>query len=306
MANSVVAVGSVAYDSVETAWGKREDVLGGSATFFSVAASLFTKTSLVAVVGEDFRAEDVALLEAHQVGLEGLQRAPGRTFRWGGRYHDDMNGRDTLFTALNVFETFAPVLPDAYRATPILFLGNIQPTLQHTVLEQVASPRFVAADTMNLWIDTAKGDLERVLRRVDAVFLNDEEARQLTGKRAMRTAAKAIQALGPELVVIKRGEHGALMFNGDDTFYVPAYPLENVVDPTGAGDTFAGGFVGYLAATGDFTPDNMRRAAVVGSLMASFCVEGFSLERLRKVDLPAVRQRYDDFLGLTAFDAFTL
>ncbi|MBL8786076.1 MAG: sugar kinase [Deltaproteobacteria bacterium] len=303
---SLVVVGSVAYDSIETPHGRRDDMLGGSGTFFSLAASAFTKPSVVAVVGEDFRADDVALLDAHGVDLSGLVRAPGRTFRWGGRYHEDMNGRDTLFTELNVFETFAPQLSATQREASFLFLGNILPKLQDHVLEQVRAPRFVAADTMNLWISTAKADLCEVLRRVDALFVNDEEARQLTGKRSVVLAAKDIQALGPSLVIIKRGEHGAIVFNEDDVFYVPAYPLEKVVDPTGAGDTFAGAFVGYLDATGDLSPENIRKAAVVGSLMASFCVEGYGVDRLRHIDRVSIRERFQAFTELTRFGALDL
>lgn len=303
---SLVVVGSVAYDSVETPLGRRDDMLGGSGTFFSIAASSFTRTSIVAVVGEDFRSDDYELLAGHGVDLDGLVRAPGRTFRWGGRYHEDMNGRDTLFTELNVFETFAPVLSQAQRDAGFVFLGNILPKLQDHVLDQVRSPRFVAADTMNLWISTAKDDLCDVLRRVDALFVNDEEARQLTGKRSVVLAAKEIQALGPSMVVIKRGEHGAMVFNEDDVFYAPAYPLERVVDPTGAGDTFAGAFVGYLAATGDLSGDNVRRAAIVGSLMASFCVEGYGVERLRRIDRASIRERYQGFAELTRFGALDL
>lgn len=303
---SLVVVGSVAYDSVETPLGRRDDMLGGSGTFFSIAASSFTKTSIVAVVGEDFRAEDLELLESHGVDLDGLVKAPGRTFRWGGRYHEDMNGRDTLFTELNVFETFAPVLSPAQREASFVFLGNILPKLQDHVLDQVRSPRFVAADTMNLWISTAKEDLCNVLRRVDAIFVNDEEARQLTGKRSVVLAARDIQALGPSMVVIKRGEHGAIVFNEDDIFYAPAYPLERVVDPTGAGDTFAGAFVGYLAATGDLSSENVRRAAIVGSLMASFCVEGYGVDRVRHIDRGAIRERYQAFAELTRFGSLDL
>jgi len=303
---SLVVVGSVAYDSIETPLGSREDMLGGSGTFFSIAASSFTKTSIVAVIGEDFRKEDYELLEGHGIDLSGLIRAPGKTFRWGGRYHEDMNGRDTLFTELNVFETFQPVLSASQRDASFVFLGNILPKLQDHVLEQVKSPRFVAADTMNLWISTAKDDLCEVLRRVDALFVNDEEARQLTGKRSVVLAAKEIQAMGPAMVIIKRGEHGAIVFNEDDVFYAPAYPLERVVDPTGAGDTFAGAFVGYLEATGDLSAENVRKAAIVGSLMASFCVEGYGVDRLRGIDRVAIRERFQAFSELTRFGSLDL
>ncbi len=303
---SLVVVGSVAYDNIETPLGARDDLLGGSGTYFALAASVFTRPAVVAVIGEDFADHDLALLREHGIDLTGLERSSGKTFRWGGRYHEDMNTRDTLFTALNVFESFQPKLSVEQRQATFLFLGNIQPRLQDHVLEQVTSPRFVAADTMNLWINTAKPELCNVLRRVDALFVNDEEARQLTGKRSMVLAAKEIQAIGPSLVVIKRGEHGAVVFNENDVFYVPAYPLEKVVDPTGAGDTFAGAFVGYLEATNDLTPGNVRKAAVVGSILASFCVEGYGVERLRHIDRASVRERYQAFADMTNFGMLDL
>lgn len=303
---SLVVVGSVAYDTIETPFGRRADVLGGSGTYFSLAASSFVAPALVAVVGEDFRADDRELFDRRGIDLTGLHSIPGKTFRWGGRYHDDMNARDTLFTELNVFERFAPELSPEQRRASCVFLGNIQPTLQAHVLEQVESPHFVAADTMNLWIGGAREPLLGVLAHVDALFLNDEEARQLTGKRSMVLAARAIRELGPSLIVIKRGEHGVMVFNDDDVFYVPAFPLEHVVDPTGAGDTFAGGFVGYLARTADFSPTNVRRATVVGSLMASFCVEGYSVERLKRVDPETIAERYASFLELTRFPPLEL
>lgn len=303
---SIVVIGSVAYDSIATPMGGRDDMLGGSGTFFSLAAARFTSPSVVAVIGEDFREDDLTLLKEQGVDIGGLERAPGRTFRWGGRYHDDMNGRDTLFTELNVFETFEPKLSNAQRESGFVFLGNIQPRLQDSVLEQVKAPRFVAADTMNLWINIARDGLLNVLRRVDALFINDEEARELTGKRSIVLAAREIQALGPAMVVIKRGEHGAMVFNENDIFFAPAYPLERVVDPTGAGDTFAGGFVGFLESTGDLSPANVRRAAVVGSIMASFCVEGYGVDRLKRVDRVAIRERYEAFAQLTRFDPLSL
>ena len=297
----LVVVGSVAYDSVETKWGQRDNALGGAATFFSVAASHFTSPGMVGVVGEDFRNEDVELLERCGVNLSGLERASGRTFRWGGVYHEDMNGRDTLFTELNVFEAFQPKLPSDYRKAQFLFLGNIHPSLQGSVLEQLDSPSFVGLDTMNLWIDISRSELIDVLHRVDALFVNDEEARLLTGKYNLREAAAAIHEMGPSIAVIKRGEYGAIVFSQDDVFVVPAFLLDKVVDPTGAGDTFAGGFMGYLAETQSLTPDNLRRAAVVGSVMASFCVEGFSLDTLAGINRDAVSQRYRKFVDLTAF-----
>ena len=297
----LVVVGSVAYDSVETKWGKRDNALGGAATFFSVAASHFTTPGLVGVVGDDFQEHDVDLLKRCGVNLEGLERAAGKTFRWGGVYHDDMNGRDTLFTELNVFEAFQPKLPAEYRSAQFLFLGNIHPSLQAEVLEQVDTPRFVGLDTMNLWIDIGRPELVRVLERVDALFVNDEEAPQLTGKHNLRDAADAIRDMGPSVAVIKRGEYGAAVFSEDDVFVMPAFLLERVVDPTGAGDTFAGGFMGHLAETQDLTPTNLRKAAVVGNVMASFCVEGFSLDTLGTVTRDEITKRYREFVDLTSF-----
>lgn len=299
----VLVVGSVAYDSVKTRAGSRDDVLGGSATFFGLSSNRFAPTSLVAVVGDDFREEDRALLESQGVNLTGLEHMAGKTFRWGGEYHADMVGRDTLFTELNVFEAFEPKLTEEQRSASVLFLANIHPALQCSVLDQVKCPHFVAVDTMNFWIDSAKPELLKVIERVDALLLNDEEAAQLTGEPNVSAAAKALMELGPSLVVIKRGEHGALVFHEDDRFYVPGFPLEQVIDPTGAGDTFAGGFIGHLARTEDFQPANVRRAAVVGSLMASYCVEGFSVERLATVNEEDISRRYEAFLDLTQFDA---
>lgn len=305
---NIVVVGSVAYDSVETPHGSRDDQLGGSATFFSIAASKLGATSgVVAVVGEDFRDSDRAILSDHGVDLNGLSVVPdGKTFRWGGRYHEDMNDRDTLFTHLNVFQDFAPDLPQAYEESSFVFLGNIHPGLQSNVLDQVESPRFVALDTMNLWIETTRDKLVEVLGRVDCLFLNDEEAKQLTGQHTVARAAQHIQKMGPETVIIKRGEHGAILFSQEDIFYAPAYPLEYVTDPTGAGDSFAGGFMGYLARTGDFTPANMRRAMIVGSLVASFCVEGFSVDRLSEVGDEEIKRRYGSFVDLTSFEPLSL
>lgn len=298
----LVNVGSVAYDTVETRHGRREDILGGSCTYFSVAAALLAPPSsvaVVAVVGEDFRDEDVALLESRGVDTEGLQRAVGRTFRWSGRYHKDMNGRDTLSTELNVFEHFNPVIPPQYQNARQLFLGNIHPSLQETVLDRVPNAGFVALDTMNLWIDTARDDLLRVLGRVDALFVNDEEGRQLTGEYGMPSVARALMAMGPRVVVLKRGEHGALVFTEGGVFSCPAIPLDEVVDPTGAGDSFAGGFMGYLARSGDYSAANLRRAAIAGTLVASFNVQGFSLDRLRTVTGEQLERRYERFVDLT-------
>ena len=302
----LLVVGSVAYDSVETAAGKRDDMLGGSATHFSLASALFTKPGLVAVIGNDFRDEDVTLLREHGVDLSGLTTANGPTFRWGGRYHEDMNGRDTLFTQLNVFESFEPHLQPEHCEASLVFLANIHPALQQQVLDQVKSPGFVALDTMNLWIDIAKPELTAVLKGVDALFINDEEARQLTGKRSIVHAAAEVQQLGPELVVIKRGEHGAMIFHGDDRFFVPAFPVDNVVDPTGAGDSFAGGFMGYLGQAGDLSHATIRKAAVVGSIVASFCVEDFGTDRVATLSLAEVRRRYSAFEDMIRFDPLSL
>jgi sugar/nucleoside kinase (ribokinase family) len=302
----LLVVGSVAYDTVETAAGKRDEMLGGSATHFSLASALFTKPGLVAVIGDDFRAADLTLLREHGVDITGLTTATGPTFRWGGRYHPDMNGRDTLFTKLNVFESFEPRLAPVHRDASLVFLANIHPALQQQVLDQVNSPGFVALDTMNLWIDVAKDELTHVLKGVDALFINDEEVRQLTGRHSIVHAAAEVQQLGPELVVIKRGEHGAMIFHGDDRFFVPAFPVDNVVDPTGAGDSFAGGFMGYLAQAGDISHATIRRAAVVGSIVASFCVEDFGTERVSTLSLAEIRNRYSAFEDMIRFEPLSL
>ena len=297
---SLLVVGSVAYDTVETAFGRAEDVLGGSATFFSVTASRFASPRVVAVVGDDFREEDVALLEEHGVDLAGLQReAGGKTFRWGGRYEDDGINRTTLFTHLNVFEHFRPRLPATYRDSEVVFLANIGPQLQLDVLDQVDAPRVVALDTMNLWIDTAPEILREVIGRVDIVFVNDAEATQLTGEPLMKNAAAAVLAMGPRVVVIKRGEHGAMLFTESSLFLAPALPLAKVLDPTGAGDTYAGGFMGFLASRPDLGQETLRQAVAVGTVMASFAVESFSLDRLRTVDKREVSARLQALYEMT-------
>jgi sugar/nucleoside kinase (ribokinase family) len=257
---------------------------------------------LVAVVGEDFPDEHLAMFEAHGIDLAGLERAAGPTFRWAGRYHDDMNQRDTLSTELGVFEGFDPKLPRGWEDTPFLFLGNIHPALQLRVLAQVREPRLVACDTMNLWIDSTPDDLRRVLAQVDLLAINDDEAAMLSGERNLVRATKAIRAMGPRWVIVKRGEHGALLFTEGRTFAVPAYPLEQVRDPTGAGDTFAGGFMGHLARASSITEGAVRRAMVMGSVMASYCVEDFSLDRLKGLTDDDVQSRYREFVDLTAFD----
>ncbi|HVA81066.1 MAG TPA: PfkB family carbohydrate kinase [Candidatus Binataceae bacterium] len=296
---SIVVVGSVAYDSLETPGGNAPDVLGGSATYFSVAARFFTPVSIVAVVGADFKPESRQLLAERGIDLRGLEQRPGKTFRWHGRYHEDMNRRDTLALALGVFENFAPVLlPDQQRCD-YLFLANIAPELQERVLAQVQSPKLVAGDTMDHWIESAGAELKRLLPRLDILTLNDEEARILAGEHNLVKAGRAILKLGPKTVLIKRGEYGVLQFSRDAMFAVPAYPLEEVVDPTGAGDTFAGAFMGYLARNGRVTEATLRTAVVYGSVLASFVVEKFSLDRLLSLTWEEIDNRYRAFIELT-------
>lgn len=310
MANSkgseLLVVGSVALDSVETSRGRRDEILGGAACYSCYAASFFSPTRLVGVVGSDFPAAHEELLRSHGIDLAGLERVPGRTFRWAGRYAADFNTRTTLDTQLNVFETFKPKLPAGWGESPFVFLANIDPVLQLEVLLQVKKPRFSACDTMNFWIGGKRAELLRVLERVDMVLLNDEEARQLSGQASLPAAAKVISGMGPKAVVIKRGDAGALLFQGDDVFAAPAFPLDNVVDPTGAGDSFAGGFMGYLARTGDTSPAGVRSALVAGTVLASFCVEDFSLDRFRTLDAAAVRGRIGSFADLVRFVPPTL
>ncbi len=299
---SLVVVGSVALDSLETPFGRRDDVLGGSASYFSTAASFFGPTRVVAVVGQDFPVEHLDFLASRGVDLEGLLRRPGRTFRWKGRYEFDLNVAHTLDTQLNVFAEFAPDLPESYRDSEFVFLGNIDPDLQRNVLEQVRRPRFVGLDTMNYWITGKRESLLRTLKRVDMVFVNDAEARQLAGEHNIVKAAAAIQSMGPGAVVVKRGEYGALFFSGEEVFSASAVPLASVFDPTGAGDTFAGGFMGYLAGSRRQDPAAMRRAIVVGSVLASFVVEQFSLDRLRTLAPAEIRARYAEVRRLAHFD----
>jgi sugar/nucleoside kinase (ribokinase family) len=301
MAHEILVVGSTALDTVETAHGRVTDALGGSAFFFAAAAARLAPVALVGVVGEDFPLERLDPLRSLGVELDGLEVAQGRTFRWGGRYHDDMMGRDTLFTELGVFESFAPRIPAAARRRPVLFLANIQPRLQLDVLDQMEGTPLVVTDTMNLWIDTALEDLKRVIARSQILIVNDEEARQLTGIRALLPAARALQAMGPATVVVKKGEHGALLVGPDGLFAAPALPLERVVDPTGAGDTFAGGFVGSLAREMRVDGPALRRAVVRGSALASFSVEAFSLDRLLSVTPAELETRLRAFVALTEF-----
>lgn len=299
---SLLVVGSVALDSVETPFGKREDALGGSATFFSTAASLFSPVKLVAVVGEDFPNEHVEFLKSRKVDLTGLTKAPGKTFRWKGRYTYELNEAHTLDTQLNVFATFAPELPAAYRESEFVFLGNIDPELQGRVLDQVKKPKLVAADTMNFWIRGKKKELLKTLERVDLLFVNDAEARELAGESNIVKAAKAIQKMGPKRVAIKRGEYGAMLFDHGHLCAAPALPLEDVFDPTGAGDSFAGGFMGHVAHKGDLEPKTLRQALAIGTVVASFTVEKFSLDRLREVTKEEVRSRFADFRKLIHID----
>ncbi|WP_242345467.1 PfkB family carbohydrate kinase [Anaeromyxobacter terrae] len=299
---ALLAVGSVALDSLETPFGAREEVLGGSASYFATCASFFGPTRVVAVVGEDFPEEHVRFLASRGIDLGGLVRRPGRTFRWKGRYEFDLNTAHTLDTQLNVFAEFRPELPDPYRDSEFVFLGNIDPDLQRAVLDQVRRPRFVACDTMNFWISSKRQSLLETLRRVDMLFVNDAEARQLAEEHNIVKAARRILSFGPKAVVVKRGEYGSLYFSGEEVFAACAVPLASVFDPTGAGDSFAGGFMGYLARNGKLDPGVMRRAIVLGSVLASFTVERFSLDRLRTLAPEEILTRYAEARRLAHFD----
>lgn len=298
----LLVVGSVALDSVKTPFGQVAEALGGSATYFSFAASFFTTVRVVAVVGEDFPGEHLHLLKSRGVDLSGLQISKGKTFRWVGEYGYDLNEARTLDTQLNVFGNFRPMLPDTLRKTPFVFLANIDPDLQLEVLRQMARPRLVALDTMNFWIEGKRQALLRVLAEVDALLVNDAETRQLAREPNLIKAARAILGFGPRTVVVKRGEYGALMISDGHFFFVPAYPLESVFDPTGAGDTFAGGFMGYLAKSEATDADAIRRAIVYGSVMASFAVEDFSLSRLARLKAEEIQRRYEAFQDLIRFE----
>lgn len=298
---SVLIVGSVAYDGLETPFGKVDRILGGSASYISLASSYFTNENrLVGVVGNDFSDEDVLRFSERGIDLEGLQYdRSGKTFFWSGRYHFDLNTRDTLDTQLNVFEHFDPVIPESYRNADIVCLGNIQPTLQGRVLDQVDKPRLVVADTMNFWIEGARAELLETLKRVDVLIINDSEARELSGSPNLIKAAGIIRGMGPKRLIIKKGEHGALLFTDEGIFSAPAFPIVDLFDPTGAGDTFLGGFSGWLDRTGDLSDANFRRAVVFGSVMASFCVEKFGPERLYNLDQTDVENRYTAFRVLS-------
>jgi sugar/nucleoside kinase (ribokinase family) len=299
---SLLVVGSVAFDSIQTPYGHAEAVLGGAATFFSVAASWFAPVRVVAVVGEDFGAEHLSVFHSRAIDTTGIERVPGRTFRWRVEYAGSMNEARTLETQLNVFERFAPKIPPSYLDSEFVFLGNIDPVLQLHVRRQLPCARLVALDTMNFWIKGKLEDLKKTLRAVDVLLVNEGEARMLSGDHNLKRAAKAIREMGPRLVAIKRGEHGVTLFAQDSIFSAPAYPLEVVHDPTGAGDTFAGGFMGHLAGTADLSEANLRRSVVFGSVMASFAVEAFGLERLLRLTRQEIDTRYREFKTLTHFD----
>lgn len=304
---SILVVGSVALDSIQTPFGKVKDDLGGSATYFSVAARLYDGVNLVAVVGTDMPEEHIEFLRQRQINLDGLQVVDGKTFRWSGRYGYDMNTAETLDTQLNVFADFHPVLPEHYKDSQYVFLANIDPTLQLEVLQQIRQPKLTVLDTMNYWINYNKDMLSKVISAVDIVLINEAEARQYANTFSLIRAAQKILSQGPKALVVKKGEYGAAMFanGGDPTrsfFFVPAYPLEKIKDPTGAGDSFAGGFMGYLAQEGEVSRDNIRRAIVHGSVVASFTVEGFGVERLKTLSLEDIRTRYNDFKRFTNFE----
>ncbi|MEW5768028.1 MAG: PfkB family carbohydrate kinase [bacterium] len=299
---SVLVVGSVALDTVKTPFGEAGEVLGGAAVYFSMAASLFTNVNLVGVVGTDFPKEHVELLSRRSIDLTGLQKREGQTFRWSGEYTYNLNEAKTLDTKLNVFEDFRPDIPEVYRNSESVFLANIDPELQLQVLEQVRSPRVVACDTMNFWISGKRGALLKLLKRIDIIILNDAEIRQLTNEPNLVKAANILRSFGPRYVIIKKGEHGVLMFTGSSFFSAPAYPLEYIFDPTGAGDTFAGGFMGYLDTCEGLAEANLRKAIVYGSVLASFNVEEFSLRRLSRVHIGEVKDRFREFERMSRFE----
>ena len=303
---SLAVVGTMAFDNIETPFGKAENVIGGAATYIAWAASYFTKDiKIVSVVGEDFPQSEMDGLVERGATLEGVQVKKGeKSFFWSGRYHLDMNTRDTLVTDLNVLADFDPVLPESYKSSDFLMLGNLSPDVQMKVLEQMTErPKLVVMDTMNFWMDIAMDGLKAVLKKVDILTINDEEARQLSGEHSLVKAAKVIREMGPKYLVIKKGEHGALLFHGKEMFFAPALPLEEVFDPTGAGDTFAGGFIGYLAKTGDLSFESMKRAIIYGSALASFCVEKFGTERIKSITPKDIHERIGKFVTLMSFSS---
>ncbi|MFT5818936.1 MAG: sugar/nucleoside kinase (ribokinase family) [Crocinitomix sp.] len=303
---SLLTVGSVAFDAIETPFGKTDRIIGGAGTYIALSSSYFTDDQkIVSVVGDDFPNETLEDLKGRGIDIEGIQIKEGeKTFFWSGKYHNDMNSRDTLVTELNVLGDFDPIIPESYQGVDYLMLGNLAPSVQRQVIERLTvRPKLIAMDTMNFWMDIAWDDLMETIKMVDVLIINDEEARQLSKEYSLVKAAKVIMAMGPKYVIIKKGEHGALLFNTDGTvFFAPALPLEEVFDPTGAGDTFAGGFVGYLAKTGDLSFENMKRAVVTGSAMASFCVEKFGTERLENLSQGEIYNRIMEFVDLAHFD----
>lgn len=302
---SLLVIGSVAFDAIETPFGKTDRIIGGAATYITLASSYFCNdVRLVAVVGEDFPHNDIEMLKSHGIDTRGLQIKSGeKSFFWQGRYHNDMNSRDTLVTELNVLGSFDPIIPDAYQDSDFLMLGNLSPSVQSTVIERMEKrPKFIAMDTMNFWMEIAYDDLRKSIAMTDILIINDEEARQLSGEYSLVKASRIIRDMGPSYLIIKKGEHGALLFHENHVFYAPALPLEEVFDPTGAGDTFAGGFIGYLAQSGDLSFQNMKRAVIYGSAMASFCVEKFGTERLIGLTPTEINARIEQFIELSQID----
>ena len=301
--SSILVVGSVAFDSVKTPFGEADNVLGGSATYFSVSASYFSPVNVVGVIGADFTEDDKAIFKRHNIDTAGLVQTDGDTFRWKGQYGFELNEAETLDTQLNVLETFDPKIPDSYKDSDYVFLGNIDPVLQVKVLDQIKSPKLVACDTMNFWIDAKLDDLKQMLKRIDMLVINDGEARMLSGEANLVQAANKIRAMGPERLIIKRGEYGVLAFNEDSIFAAPAFPLEEVFDPTGAGDSFAGGLMGHIALADELNDSTLRQAIVLGSVMASFNVEEFSLNKLSKLTETEIQGRFEQFKKLTHFES---
>jgi sugar/nucleoside kinase (ribokinase family) len=302
---SLLTVGSVAFDAIETPYGKTDKIVGGAGTFIALASSYFEKNqNIISVVGDDFPKDTLDDLNRRGIDTKGLQVKEGeKTFFWSGKYHNDMNSRDTLITELNVLENFDPLVPEEYQDSEYLMLGNLSPLVQSTVITRLNKrPKLIAMDTMNFWMDIAMGDLEKTISMVDLLIINDEEARQLSGEYSLVKAARLIRGMGPKILIIKKGEHGALLFVKDEVFYAPALPLEEVFDPTGAGDTFAGGFMGYIASTGDLSFENLKRAVIYGSAMASFCVEKFGTERLLDLKNEEISSRIERFVRLADFD----
>jgi sugar/nucleoside kinase (ribokinase family) len=302
---SLLVIGTVAFDAIETPFGKTDKIIGGAATYASMSASFFKKNiNLVSVVGEDFPTSGIKMMQDRGISTEGLQIKKGeKTFFWSGKYHEDMNSRDTLDTQLNVLSTFDPVIPESYQDCEFLMLGNLMPGIQQQVIKGLRNrPKLIVMDTMNFWMEVALADLLETIKMVDLLTVNDAEARQLTGEYSLVKAARKILTMGPKYLIIKKGEHGALLFHGNEVFFAPALPLEDVFDPTGAGDTFAGGFIGYLSSTGDISFESMKRAVIYGSAMASFCVEKFGLERIENLTDAELDERIQQFIDLVQFE----